>query len=57
MQNEEKLPVYLETSTLTNVPWYQRFGFEIYGKSELGIAAYNTVVDPSTDINKIDWKN
>ena len=26
------LPVYLETSTEKNLPWYQRFGFTIYDK-------------------------
>ena len=28
--SRRKLPVYLETSTLKNLPWYKRFGFEIY---------------------------
>ncbi|MET4082977.1 GNAT superfamily N-acetyltransferase [Pedobacter sp. UYP30] len=28
----EKLerPIYLETSTLLNIPWYKKFGFEVY---------------------------
>lgn len=25
-------PIYLETSTLRNIPWYEENGFEIYGK-------------------------
>ncbi|MEJ7558129.1 MAG: GNAT family N-acetyltransferase [Pedobacter sp.] len=29
-------PVFLETSTLKNIPWYQRFGFEIYNELDLG---------------------
>ncbi len=29
-------PVYLETSTLTNLPWYQNFGFTIYHQADLG---------------------
>lgn len=33
---EMQLPVYLETSTPENVPWYQRAGFEIYAEEELG---------------------
>jgi ribosomal protein S18 acetylase RimI-like enzyme len=28
--SKKDLPVYLETSTIENLPWYQRFGFEIY---------------------------
>jgi GNAT superfamily N-acetyltransferase len=27
---QKGLPVYLETSTLENLPWYESFGFEIY---------------------------
>lgn len=27
--------VYLETSTLTNIPWYEKFGFEIISELEL----------------------
>jgi ribosomal protein S18 acetylase RimI-like enzyme len=30
-----KRSVYLETSTLANIPWYQKFGFEIYNKLHL----------------------
>jgi ribosomal protein S18 acetylase RimI-like enzyme len=33
---EKKLPVYLETSTLKNLPWYKRLGFEIYAELDLG---------------------
>lgn len=29
-------PIYLETSTLTNLPWYKRFGFNIYNELDLG---------------------
>jgi GNAT superfamily N-acetyltransferase len=29
-------PIYLETSTLKNIPWYQKFGFKIYNQLDLG---------------------
>jgi Acetyltransferase (GNAT) family len=29
-------PLYLETSTLQNLPWYQKFGFKIYDQLDLG---------------------
>lgn len=32
----KKRPVYLETSTLKNLPWYKKFGFHIYAKLNLG---------------------
>jgi predicted N-acetyltransferase YhbS len=32
----KNLPIFLETSTLTNLPWYERFGFEIYNQLDLG---------------------
>ena len=28
-------PVYLETSTLKNIPWYEKFGFKIYNELDL----------------------
>jgi GNAT superfamily N-acetyltransferase len=34
--DQEGRRVCLETSTLKNLPWYQNFGFEIYGKLDLG---------------------
>lgn len=33
-------PVYLETSTLKNVPWYQKFGFRIYHELDLGYSLF-----------------
>jgi GNAT superfamily N-acetyltransferase len=38
--NMESLPVYLETSTLQNLPWYERFGFEIYNKLEMSYTLF-----------------
>ena len=29
-------PIYLETSTLKNIPWYEKFGFIVYDKLDLG---------------------
>ena len=29
-------PVYLETSTLKNIPWYEKFGFTVYDKLDFG---------------------
>lgn len=31
----KKRPIYLETSTLKNIPWYKKFGFEIYNELDL----------------------
>lgn len=33
-------PVYLETSTLRNLPWYERYGFRIYSELDLGYKLY-----------------
>jgi ribosomal protein S18 acetylase RimI-like enzyme len=36
-QSERKaMPVYMETSTIENLPWYDKYGFEIYKKRDLG---------------------
>lgn len=32
---DKKRPIYLETSTLKNLPWYQKFGFQIYNELDL----------------------
>lgn len=29
-------PIYLETSTMKNIPWYQKFGFSIYKELDFG---------------------
>lgn len=29
-------PIYLETSTLKNLPWYKKSGFEVYNELDLG---------------------
>jgi len=38
--DQESLPVCLETSTLENLPWYEKFGFEIYDELDLGYRLY-----------------
>lgn len=35
-----KRPVYLETSTESNVAWYRKFGFELYNQVDLGYTLY-----------------
>lgn len=34
--DQMRRPIYLETSTLKNIPWYQKFGFEVYGELDFG---------------------
>lgn len=33
-------PVYLETSTEKNVPWYRKFGFEVYDELNFGYSLF-----------------
>ena len=33
--NGKKRSIFLETSTLKNLPWYKKFGFQIYNELEL----------------------
>lgn len=33
-------PIYLETSTLKNIPWYEKFGFIVYDKLDFGYDLY-----------------
>lgn len=33
-------PVYLETSTVKNLPWYEKFGFEVYHETDLSYHLY-----------------
>lgn len=34
------LPVYLETSTLKNMPWYEKRGFKVFDQLDLGYPLY-----------------
>lgn len=36
----KKLPIFLETSTTPNLPWYERFGFKIYDQLTLTYTLY-----------------
>lgn len=40
LSSEKKRPVYLETSTVKNLPWYNKFGFEIYHEHDLSYRLY-----------------
>ncbi len=31
----KKRPIYLETSTMKNLPWYKKFGFDVYNELDL----------------------
>ncbi|MEJ6979447.1 GNAT family N-acetyltransferase [Pedobacter sp. P351] len=31
----KKRPIFLETSTLKNIPWYKKFGFDVYNELDL----------------------
>jgi hypothetical protein len=38
--SERNLPLFLETSTQKNIPWYQSFGFSIYNQITLGYSLF-----------------
>jgi hypothetical protein len=38
--NENNRPIYLETSTVRNLPWYSKFGFEVYSEQDLSYRLY-----------------
>lgn len=40
LADKSDLPVYLETSTLSNLPWYQKYGFVMYGQLDFGYTLY-----------------
>lgn len=40
LSREQQKPVYLETSTPENVPWYQKQGFEVYAEESLSYKLY-----------------
>lgn len=36
----QQRPIYLETSTLKNIPWYEKNGFKIYNELDFGYRLY-----------------
>ncbi|MFM9500732.1 GNAT family N-acetyltransferase, partial [Streptomyces galilaeus] len=38
--NSNNRPIYLETSTVKNLPWYEKFGFEVYNEQDLTYHLY-----------------
>lgn len=38
--NNNNRPIYLETSTVKNLPWYEKFGFEVYNEQDLTYHLY-----------------
>lgn len=38
--NQREIPIYLETSTLKNLPWYEAFGFQRYNQLKLGYTLF-----------------
>ena len=38
--NNNNRPIYLETSTIKNLPWYDKFGFEVYNEQDLTYHLY-----------------
>lgn len=38
--NSNNRPIYLETSTVKNLPWYEKFGFEVYSEQDLTYHLY-----------------
>jgi len=39
-EQRQDRPVFLETSTLRNLPWYERSGFQVYDRLELSYTLY-----------------
>jgi len=45
------LPVCLETSALQNLPWYGRFGFEVYNRLEMGYTLFFFKHEPAKPLS------
>lgn len=43
MSDNNKRPIYLETSVLRNVPWYQKYGFQVFNKLDIGCKMYQMI--------------
>ena len=35
-----KRPIYLETSTVKNIPWYRKFGLNVYNQLDFGYTLF-----------------
>ncbi|WP_409013400.1 GNAT family N-acetyltransferase [Dyadobacter sp. CY351] len=35
-----KRPIYLETSTVKNIPWYKKFGLNVYNQLDFGYTLF-----------------
>ena len=40
LSDKNNKPIYLETSTFRNLPWYKKFGFEVYSEQDLSYRLY-----------------
>jgi ribosomal protein S18 acetylase RimI-like enzyme len=40
---KDERPFYLETSVLTNLPWYKKYGFEIINEIDIGYKLFQMV--------------
>lgn len=38
--DSKQMTICLETSTVKNIPWYEKMGFEVYNQLDLGYALY-----------------
>lgn len=50
--NKNNRPIYLETSTIKNLPWYEIFGFEVYNKQDggnLNVQDFDTAMEVLKD--------
>lgn len=43
--DQQKLPVYLETSVLSNVSWYKNYGFEVFNEIKNGFKLFQMIRD------------
>ena len=41
--DENKRVIYLETSVMRNIPWYQRYGFKVYNKLKIDYTLYQMI--------------
>lgn len=54
---EKERSIFLETSTIQNLPWYQNNGFEIYNSLELGYKLYFLRTPPQNSVQDTQTQN